>query len=58
MRRWRFHLPGPAVRLFDLGLEQDSDQTVRRSAHDEKTVSSRPEVEWALTDACRDLGER
>lgn len=46
-------LPGPAVRLFDLGLEPDPDATVRRGAHEAQTMAQPPEVEWALTDACR-----
>lgn len=47
-------LPGPAVRLFDLeSLQQlDPDQTVRQGAHEAVTVSTPPEVEWVLVEAC------
>lgn len=46
-------LPGPAVRLFDLEVYQD-DETMRRGAHDLPTVTTRPEVEWVMTEACKE----
>lgn len=46
-------LPGPAVRLFEIGLERDDDSTVRRGAHEEQTLTAAPEVEWALLPDCR-----
>ena len=47
-------LPGPAVRLFDLGVgaERDDDRTVRQGAHEDQTVNAPPEVEWLLTEEC------
>jgi hypothetical protein len=51
-------LPGPAVRLFDLDISVDAETTVIRSAHDATTVAQRPEVEWALTDECREEAHR
>lgn len=45
-------LPGPAVRLFDMEIGLDPDETVRRGFHDEPTVTTKPEVEWVLVEAC------
>lgn len=44
-------LPGPAVRLFDMELAGLADDaTVRQGAHEAETLTSRPEVEWVLTE--------
>ena len=46
-------LPGPAVRLFDLDMLVGDDETVQRSAYDDRTMEAPPEVEWALLPDCR-----
>ena len=46
-------LPGPAVKLFDLGALVDDETTVRRASHDDTTLTSPPEVEWVLLHDCR-----
>lgn len=46
-------LPGPAVRLFDMELNRDTEETVRREIHEGDTLVQPPEAEWILTDACR-----
>ena len=49
-------LPGPAVRLFDLEEQAriaDPDATVRGTVSGD-TVDMPPEMEWILTDECRE----